>query len=127
MPQPQENFILCLVWDEYSWSARGVLPSGGSALKGSARQGRRCGFNPWVRKIPQRRAWQPTPVFLPGGFHGQRSLVGYSPWSHKESDTTEQLHFPRLFREKKKKERISCQYFQTQEIFNKSLGLQGNK
>ena len=38
-------------------------------------------------------------------FHGQRSLVGYSPWSHKESDTTEQLHFPRLFRAKKKKEK----------------------
>ena len=35
--------------------------------------------------------WQPTPVFLPGEFHGQRSLTGYSPWGHKESDTTEQL------------------------------------
>ena len=35
--------------------------------------------------------WQPTPVFLPGEFHGQRSLVGYSPWGCKESDTTEQL------------------------------------
>ena len=38
-----------------------------------------CGFNPRVRKIPQRRKWQPTPVFLPGEFHGQRILVGYSP------------------------------------------------
>ena len=38
-----------------------------------------------------RRAWQPTPVFLPGEFHGQRSLAGYSPWDHKESDMTEQL------------------------------------
>ena len=37
--------------------------------------------------------WQPTPVFLPGESHGQRSLVGYSPWDHKESDTTERLHF----------------------------------
>ena len=37
------------------------------------------GFNPWVRKIPWRRKWQPTPVFLPGKSHGQRSLVGYSP------------------------------------------------
>ena len=44
--------------------------------------------NPWVRKIPWRKKWQPTPVFLPGEFHGQRSLVCYSPWSHKESDTT---------------------------------------
>ena len=46
---------------------------------------RRCGFNPWVGKIPWRREWQPTPVFLPG----QRNLVGYSPWGRKESDTTE--------------------------------------
>ena len=38
---------------------------------------------------PWRRAWRPTPVFLPGKSHGQRSLVGYSPWGHKESDTTE--------------------------------------
>ena len=41
--------------------------------------------------IPWRREWQPTPVFLPGEFHGQRNLAGYSPWGHKESDTTEQL------------------------------------
>ena len=40
-----------------------------------------------------RRKWQPTPVFLPGESHGQRSLVGYSPWDHKELDTTEQLTF----------------------------------
>ena len=39
--------------------------------------------------IPWRRKWQPTPVFLPGKFHGYRSLVGYSPWGHKELDTTE--------------------------------------
>ena len=45
----------------------------------------------WVREIPWRREWQPTPVLLPGEFHGQRSLAGYSPWDHKESDTTEQL------------------------------------
>ena len=49
-------------------------------------------FDPWVPgKIPWRTAWQPTPMFLPREFHGQRSLAGYSPWSHKESDTTEQL------------------------------------
>ena len=41
---------------------------------------KRPGFDPWVRKIPWRRAWQPTPAFLPGESHGQRSLVGYSPW-----------------------------------------------
>ena len=44
---------------------------------------RRLGFNPWVGKIPWRRKRQPTPVFLPGKSHGQRRLVGYSPWSHK--------------------------------------------
>ena len=42
----------------------------------------------------RRRQWQPTPVLLPRKSHGQRSLVGYSPWGHEESDTTEQLHFP---------------------------------
>ena len=41
-----------------------------------------------------RRKWQPTPVLLPGKFHGQRSLVGYGPWGYKEPDTTEQLHSP---------------------------------
>ena len=53
----------------------------------------RPGFDPWVRKIPWRRKWQPTPVLLPGKSHRWRSLVGYSPWGHKESDTTERLHF----------------------------------
>ena len=45
----------------------------------------RCGFDPWVGKIPWRRAWQPTPVFLPGESHGQRTLAGYSLWDHEES------------------------------------------
>ena len=43
---------------------------------------------------PLEERWQPTPVFLPGISHGQRSLVGYSPWGRKESDTTEQLITP---------------------------------
>ena len=50
---------------------------------------KRCRFNPWVGKIPWRRAWPPAPGFLPGESHGQRSLAGYSPWGRKESDTTE--------------------------------------
>ena len=54
---------------------------------------RRPGFDPRLRKIPWRRKWQPTPVFLSGEFQGQRTLVGYSPWDHKESDTTVQLTF----------------------------------
>ena len=56
--------------------------------KESACQCKRHGFDPWVRKTPWRRKWQPTPVFLPGKSHGQWSLAGYSPWGHKESDTT---------------------------------------
>ena len=48
-----------------------------------SRRHRRHGFNPWVRKIPWRRKWQLTPVFLLGKSHGQRSLVGYSPWGRQ--------------------------------------------
>ena len=49
----------------------------------------RC--NPWVLKIPWKREWLPTPIFLPGESYGERSLVGYSPWGHKESETAKQL------------------------------------
>ena len=53
---------------------------------------RKPGFDPWVGKIPWRRAWQPTPLFLPGESPWtERSLAGYSPWGHKESETTERL------------------------------------
>ena len=55
----------------------------------SARRHKRYRFDPWVRKILWRRAWQPTPVVLPGESHGQRSLVGYNPQGPKESDMTE--------------------------------------
>ena len=67
-----------------------------SGLPFPSPQCRRLGSNPWVRKIPWRREWQPTPVILPGEVHGQRSLVGYSPWGHKESDTTERLALKNL-------------------------------
>ena len=50
-----------------------------------------------LRKIPWRRKWQPTPVFLPGEFHGQRRLEDPSPWGHKESDTSKQLTVSLLF------------------------------
>ena len=53
------------------------------------RRHKRLEFGPWVRKIPWRRARQPTSVFLPGESHGQKSLMGYSPWGCKESDMTE--------------------------------------
>ena len=50
---------------------------------------RRAGFSPQVGKIPWRRKWEDHPVFLPGESHGQRSLVSYGSWGHKESDMTE--------------------------------------
>ena len=64
------------------------FPGGNSGKEPSCqwRSLNRQGFYPWARKIPWRRKWQPTPVFLPGKVHGQRSLVGYSPWGHKEPD-----------------------------------------
>ena len=67
----------------------------GASGKESACQGRgrkRCGFNPCIGKIPWRRKWQPTLVFLPGEFHGQMSLEDDSPWGCKELDTTEGIH-----------------------------------
>ena len=54
-------------------------------------QCRRPRFDPWVGKMPWRRKWQPTPVFLPGEFHGRGSLVVYGPWGHNELDTAERL------------------------------------
>ena len=59
----------------------GDFPGGASGKEPSRqrRRHKRCGFVPWVEKIPWRRAWQPTPVLLPGESHGWRSLVGYSP------------------------------------------------
>ena len=72
---------------------------GGLDCKKLACQWERSRFDLWVRKIPWRREWQPTPVFLPGECHEQRSLAGYSPWGHKALDTTEwltlyELHWP---------------------------------
>ena len=66
------------------------LPDGASGKKkkraSQCRRRKRCGFDSWARKVPWKRAWQPTPVFLPGESHCQRSLVGYSPWGHKQLD-----------------------------------------
>ena len=53
------------------------------------RRHQRHRFDPWVGKIPWKRKWQPSPVFLPGKSHGPRSLGGYNLWGRKESDTTE--------------------------------------
>ena len=65
----------------------------GSEVKSVCLQCGRPGFDPWVGKIPWRRKWQSTSVFLPGESHGRRSLVGYSPRGRKESGTTERLRF----------------------------------
>ena len=67
------------------------FPGGWFSGKESACQCKKHRFDPWVRKIPWRRKWQPTPVILPGKSHGQRSLVDYSPRGLKESDMTQQL------------------------------------
>ena len=58
-------------------------------LSRGEKRGRRHGFDPWVRKIPWSMKWQPILVFLPGKFHREKSLVSYSSWDLKESDTTE--------------------------------------
>ena len=82
------------------WSAWSVIYVGlpvGQGFPGWLRwqriylQCRRPGFDPWVKKVPWRRDWLPTPLFLPGKSHGQRTLAGYSPCSCKESYMTEWL------------------------------------
>ena len=69
------------------------FPGGSEGKVSVCLQCRTPGFDPPVGKIPWRRKWQPTLVLLPGEFHGQRSLAGYSPQDCRESHTTEQLHF----------------------------------
>ena len=81
------KFLFKLVWG---------FP-GGSVGKASAYNARDPGSIPGSGKIPWRKKWQPTPVLLPGKSHGLRSLVGYSPWVHKELDTTEWLSVPSLW------------------------------
>ena len=61
----------------------------GSVVTNICLPSRRLMFNPWVGKIPWKREWQPTPVFLPGQSHGHRSLAGYRPWGCTDSDRTE--------------------------------------
>ena len=76
--------------------------NGSDGKESACKAGERPGFDLWVRKIPWRREWLPTPVFLPREFHGQRRLAGYRPWGCKELDTTKRLtlshyHFIYLF------------------------------
>ena len=83
------------IWIAFSYLnvvASHIFP-GGPYGKSVCLQCGRLGFDPWVGEIPWRRKWQPTLVLLPGKSYGWRSLVGYTPWSNKELDTTEWLHF----------------------------------
>ena len=66
------------------------FPGGASSKESTcqSRRHKRHGFDPQVQKIPWSREWHPTPGFLSGESHGQRSLAGYSPWGHKRQDTT---------------------------------------
>ena len=79
VPPPAQGCTVC------SWWARTWLPRWCSDQESAChcRSRKRHGFHPWVGKSPWRRKWPPTPVFLPGESHGQRSLVGYSPWGCK--------------------------------------------
>ena len=91
-------------WSGQPFPSPGDLPSPGIQPRSPAlqvdslpaepqgKQCRRPWFDPWVGKIRWRRERLPTPVFWPGGFHGQRSLVGYSPYIRKESDTQSNTH-----------------------------------
>ena len=70
-------------WSHLAAAAATISGFPGSASsRESACKCRRCGFDPWIGKIPWNRKWQPTPVFLHGKFHGKRSLGGYSQWGH---------------------------------------------
>ena len=87
------SFVQCLHFEIEKFHISQGFPGGASDKEATCqcKRHKRCEFDPWFRKIPWRRAWQPTPVFLPGESRRQRSLVGYSPQGHKESDTTRQF------------------------------------
>ena len=86
--------IFLVLYFSLSWVQEMGFPGGARSKESTClcRRNRKPGFKPWVRKIPRSRKWQPTPVFIPGKSHGQRSLEGYSPWVCQESDTTEHSH-----------------------------------
>ena len=88
-PSSSSFIYLLLIWLIWGFP-------GGSNSKETACYAEDLGLIPESGRFPWIREWQPTPVFLPGEFHLQRSLVGFSPWSHKESDMTEQLTLAHL-------------------------------
>ena len=84
--------LLCMyVGNPISYYAIWASPMALQVKNLQCRSCRSQGFDLWVSKIPWRRKWQPTPVFLPGESHGQRRLAGYNPWGREESDTTEHI------------------------------------
>ena len=92
-----------LAWATKSWTGLSNFHFFGFPISPDGRvclQCRRPWFNPWVRKIPWRRKWQRTPVFLSGKSHGRRALAGYTTWGHKESDTTKQLTYTQALEHK---------------------------
>ena len=90
-PSPFFFFSLSLIflwscWFFPYWFVETKANAGGTSGKESAcqwRRSKRCSFDPWAGKIPWRRKWQSTPVFLPGESHGRRGLVGNSQWDHR--------------------------------------------
>ena len=84
-PRDREAWWAAIYGVAQSWTRLKQLSSSSSS---QCRRHRRCKFDRWVEKIPWRRKWQPTLVFLPGKSCGQRNLMSYSPWGCKESDTT---------------------------------------
>ena len=80
------------IWQEGSYLQPGREPPSWCSGKESTCQFRRHRFDSWVGKIPWSRKWQPTPVFLPGKFLGQRNLVGYHPWASKEIELSVCMH-----------------------------------
>ena len=71
--------------------------AGGKESVCQCRRHKRLGFNSWFEKIPWRRIWQPTPVFLPGESHDQKSLSGFGPWDCKESDWSNLAYLPYIY------------------------------
>ena len=91
----------------------------------------RPGFNPWVKKIPWRRAWQPTPVILPREFHGQKSLAGYSPWLQRAghdwvTNTMIKIYWVIHKRDISYSQRVEIKLFDFKMCFLKDQCIQGN-
>ena len=82
--------ILVMIETNQDWRVLSIryyegFPGGASGEEPICRRNKRCGFSPHVRKMPWRRTWQPTLVFLSGESYEERTLVGYSPWDHTKS------------------------------------------